>query len=57
MGLQSHLPVPLLSAGAVNDYQKDMQFKKLNEQKDVVEVKVQRGGHLILVLNSEVMSP
>jgi len=31
-------------AGALNDYQKDLQFRKLNAQKDVIEVKVVRDG-------------
>jgi hypothetical protein len=33
-----------VAAGAGNDYQKDLQFRKLNAQKDVIEVKVFRGG-------------
>ena len=41
--------------GAVNDYQKDLKFRKLNAQKDVIEVKVIRGGNTILVKNSEVV--
>jgi Ca2+-transporting ATPase len=39
--------------GAVNDYQKDLQFKKLNAQKDVIEVKVLRNGDEQLVGNEE----
>jgi hypothetical protein len=31
-------PRPL--PGAVNDYQKDLQFRKLNAQKDVIDIKV-----------------
>ena len=33
--------VSLIASG--NDYQKDLQFRKLNEQKDVVEIKVRFG--------------
>lgn len=43
------------SAGAINDYQKDLQFKKLNAQKDVIEVKVLRGGEEQLVGNEEIV--
>ena len=32
------------SIGAGNDFQKDKQFRKLNAQKDIVEVTVVRGG-------------
>jgi hypothetical protein len=41
--------------GALNDYQKDLQFRKLNAQKDVIEVKVVRGGQTMLVKNHEVV--
>ena len=41
-------------AGAVNDYQKDLQFKKLNAQKDIIEVKVLRNGEDQLIGNEEV---
>lgn len=41
--------------GAINDYQKDLQFKKLNAQKDVIEVKVLRGGVEQLVGNEEIV--
>lgn len=41
--------------GAVNDYQKDLQFKKLNAQKDVIEVKVLRNGDEQLVGNEELV--
>ncbi|KAF6264067.1 hypothetical protein COO60DRAFT_1457828 [Scenedesmus sp. NREL 46B-D3] len=40
---------------AINDFQKDLQFRKLNAQKDVIEVKVARGGNASLVKNSEVV--
>jgi hypothetical protein len=42
-------------SGAINDFQKDLQFRKLNAQKDVIEVKVVRGGNTLLVKNSEVV--
>ena len=32
--------------GAGNDYQKDLQFRKLNAQKDIIEIKVVRGGEV-----------
>ena len=44
-----------LQAGAVNDYQKDLQFKKLNAVKDSVEVKVMRNGEETLIANTEVL--
>ena len=44
-----------LLTGAGNDYQKDKQFKKLNAQKDKLEVKVIRDGEQILVENTEVV--
>jgi Ca2+-transporting ATPase len=34
----------VLIVGAGNDYQKDLQFRKLNAQKDIIEVKVFRKG-------------
>ena len=45
----------LCLAGAGNDYQKDKQFKKLNAQKDLVEVKVVRNGQELLVENIDVV--
>lgn len=39
----------------MNDYQKDMQFRKLNAQKDVIEVKVMRNGLEQLVGNEDVV--
>lgn len=39
----------------MNDYQKDLQFKKLNAQKDVIEVKVLRNGTDQLVGNEELV--
>lgn len=47
--------VPCAVTGAVNDYQKDLKFRKLNAQKDVIEVKVIRGGNTLLVKNSDVV--
>jgi len=41
--------------GAVNDYQKDQQFRKLNAQKDTIDIKVQRGGHTVLVKNHDIV--
>lgn len=35
-------------AGAGNDYQKDLQFRKLNAQKDIIEVTVTRGGQTLV---------
>jgi hypothetical protein len=45
----------IMRAGAVNDYQKDLQFKKLNAQKDIIEVKVLRNGEDQLIGNEEVV--
>lgn len=45
----------LVFAGAGNDYQKDKQFKKLNAQKDKLEVKVIRDGEQTLVENTEIV--
>ncbi|KAL6781722.1 FAP10B [Auxenochlorella protothecoides x Auxenochlorella symbiontica] len=47
------LVVSLVGAG--NDWQKDRQFQKLNSQRDVIEVKVLRGGAQATCLNSEVV--
>jgi hypothetical protein len=44
-----------LSAGSVNDYQKDLQFRKLNEQRDVIDVKVVRGGNTVVIKNGDVV--
>ena len=44
-----------MCAGAVNDYQKDLQFKELNAQKDIIEVKVLRNGEDQLIGNEEVV--
>lgn len=37
---------PPPSKGAGNDYQKDLQFRKLNAVKDIIEIKVVRGGEV-----------
>ena len=47
------LVVSLVGAG--NDWHKDRQFQKLNAQKDVIEIKVIRGGKQILVLNTDLV--
>ncbi|DBB05302.1 TPA: hypothetical protein ACH3X3_010532 [Trebouxia sp. C0006] len=41
--------------GAGNDFQKDKQFRKLNAQKDIVEVTVVRGGSNKLIPNTGVV--
>ncbi|DBB01465.1 TPA: hypothetical protein ACH3X1_000121 [Trebouxia sp. C0004] len=41
--------------GAGNDFQKDKQFRKLNAQKDIVEVTVVRGGSDKLIPNTDVV--
>lgn len=43
------------AAGAGNDYQKDLQFRKLNEKEDQLDVKMMRGGAQILVPNTEIV--
>lgn len=42
-------------AGAGNDYQKDLQFRKLNEKKDQLDVKMMRAGAQILVPNTQIV--
>lgn len=42
-------------AGAVNDFQKDKQFRKLNAVKDTIEIKTLRGGHLTMVTNHDLV--
>lgn len=44
-----------MHAGAGNDYSKDLQFRKLNAQKDRIEIKVVRGGQQILVPNTDLV--
>ncbi|EFJ44186.1 calcium-transporting ATPase [Volvox carteri f. nagariensis] len=41
--------------GAGNDYSKDLQFRKLNAQKDRIQIKVIRGGEQILVENTDLV--
>jgi P-type Ca2+ transporter type 2C len=47
------LVVSLVGAG--NDWNKDRQFQKLNSQKDIIQIKVIRGGKQQLVENSEIV--
>lgn len=49
------VPCYPLSSGAGNDFQKDKQFRKLNAQKDMVEVTVVRSGNNKLVPNTDVV--
>lgn len=51
----THQVLVFLASGAGNDYQKDQQFRKLNEQKEVFDVTVIRGGKECLVKNSELV--
>uniref|UniRef100_A0A1D2A822 Calcium-transporting ATPase n=2 Tax=Auxenochlorella protothecoides TaxID=3075 RepID=A0A1D2A822_AUXPR len=41
--------------GALTDWQKDRQMQVLNARKSVIEIKVLRGGHQCLCLNTEVV--
>ncbi|KAL4450031.1 hypothetical protein ABPG77_010700 [Micractinium sp. CCAP 211/92] len=41
--------------GAFNDWNKDRQFQKLNAQKDIIEVKVIRGGQQLTIPNTDVV--
>ena len=41
--------------GSVNDYQKELQFKKLNAEKDSIQVKVIRDGKEQLVPNTDIV--
>ena len=41
--------------GSVNDYQKELQFKKLNAEKDAIMVKVIRDGKEQLVPNTDIV--
>ena len=45
----------MLRAASGNDYQKDQQFRKLNKEKDSIEVKAVRGGVECLVTNTDVV--
>ena len=44
-----------MHVGAVNDYQKDKQFRKLNDVKDTIEIKTLRGGQLTMVTNHDLV--
>ncbi len=39
----------------MNDYQKDLQFRKINSQKDSIDVAVLRGGRQIVVRNTDIL--
>jgi Ca2+-transporting ATPase len=41
--------------GSVNDYQKELQFRKLNAEKDAINVKVVRDGKEQLVPNTDIV--
>lgn len=47
------LVVSLVGAG--NDWHKDRQFKKLNAQKDIIDVKVVRDGQNMIIKNTQVL--
>eukprot|EP00878_Enallax_costatus_P000995 GHUV01001127.1.p1 GENE.GHUV01001127.1~~GHUV01001127.1.p1 ORF type:complete len:1156 (+),score=304.08 GHUV01001127.1:371-3838(+) len=47
--------VIVIMVGAGNDYQKDLQFRKLNAQKDIIEVTVTRGGETVIVKNTDLV--
>ena len=47
--------IRVLCAASGNDYQKDQQFRKLNKEKDSIEVKAVRGGLECLVTNTDVV--
>ena len=42
-------------AASGNDYQKERQFKKINSQKDSIEVAMVRSGKQIVVKNTDVI--
>ena len=42
-------------AASGNDYQKEQQFKKINSQKDSIEVAVVRSGKQIVVKNTDII--
>ena len=56
---QGLVPRRLLSlcpaAGAGNDYQKDIQFRKLNAKKDELQIKVVRDAKELLIPNTELV--
>ena len=43
------------AAGAGNDYQKDIQFRKLNAKKDELQIKVVRGAKELLIPNTDLV--
>eukprot|EP00201_Polytomella_parva_P013237 CAMPEP_0175051854 /NCGR_PEP_ID=MMETSP0052_2-20121109/8038_1 /TAXON_ID=51329 ORGANISM="Polytomella parva, Strain SAG 63-3" /NCGR_SAMPLE_ID=MMETSP0052_2 /ASSEMBLY_ACC=CAM_ASM_000194 /LENGTH=685 /DNA_ID=CAMNT_0016316199 /DNA_START=75 /DNA_END=2128 /DNA_ORIENTATION=+ len=45
----------VISVSAGNDFQKDKQFRKLNAEREVIQVKVIREGKIVLVENVEVV--
>ncbi|KIZ04767.1 hypothetical protein MNEG_3196 [Monoraphidium neglectum] len=45
----------VIAVGAGNDYQKDLQFRKLNAVKDIIEIKVVRGGQVTIIPNTDVV--
>lgn len=45
----------VIGVGAGNDYQKDLQFRKLNAVKDIIEVKVVRGGEVKVIPNTDIV--
>ena len=49
------LPLQALHAGAINDYQKELQLRQLNAAKDAVDVKVLRSGNETLIPCTEIL--
>ena len=41
--------------GAANDYAKDQQFRKLNAQKEAIQIKLIRNGERVVVLNHDIV--
>ena len=41
--------------GAANDYAKDQQFRKLNAQKESIQIKLIRNGERVVVLNHDIV--
>ena len=50
-----HVSVGALHAASGNDYQKERQFKKINSQKDSIEVAMVRSGKQTVVKNTDVV--
>ena len=46
---------PTHCSGALNDFQKDKQFRKLNDIKDTIEIKTLRGGQMQMVTNHDLV--